>query len=85
MDEIERKVLEETKRFLAALPELLQHHAGRWVVYRDGQVVSDHATEDEAYQAAVERFGHSAGYVVAPVVETGPTPVTAAVMFGCAC
>lgn len=85
MDETARKVLAETERFLAALPELMKQHPGRWVVFRDGQVVSDHATEDEAYRDAVARFGLDGGFVVAPVVETAPTPVTAGVMFGCAC
>ncbi|MBI5478799.1 MAG: hypothetical protein HY906_08090 [Deltaproteobacteria bacterium] len=82
MSDIERKVLEETERFRAALPELIKQHPGRWVVFRDGQVVSDHATEDEAYRAAVARFGVTGGFVVAPVVEVEPTPVTAGVMFG---
>jgi hypothetical protein len=82
MSEIERRVLEETERFRAALPELIKHHPGRWVVFRDGAVVSDHATEDEAYRAAVVRFGVQGGFVVAPVAHVEPTPITAGVMFG---
>jgi hypothetical protein len=82
MDENERRVLAETERFLSVLPELIERYRGRWVVFRDGRVVSDHDTEDQAYQAAVEQFGIAGGHVVAPVVETTPTPVTAGVMFG---
>ena len=82
MSEIERKVLEETKRFHAALPELIKQYPGRWVVFREGQVASDHTTEDDAYRSAVERFGVTGGFVVAPVVQIEPTPVTAGVMFG---
>lgn len=76
------KVLEETKRFHDALPQLVQKYAGRWVVFAEGAVVSDHANENDAYKAALERFGVQGGFVVAPVVELKPTPITAGVLFG---
>lgn len=80
--EAARRVLEETKRFEAKLPELLPQLAGRWVVFRDGVVASDHPNENEAYRAAVQAFGPQGGFVVAEVKPVTATPVTAAVMFG---
>ena len=82
MGTVSEKVLEETKLFRAALPGLLEEHRGKWVVFKDGSVRSFHDDEKSAYDAAVQEFGPGTGYVIAPVSETHPTPVTAAVMFG---
>jgi hypothetical protein len=82
MGTVSERVLEETKLFRAALPGLLEKHRGEWVVFKNGVVRSFHDNEKSAYVAAVQEFGSGSGYVIAPVVETHPTPVTAAVMFG---
>src|SRR5450432_1731980 len=76
------KVLEQTLLFRAGLPELLKEHRGKWVVFLGGEVKSFHPNERAAYDNAVKEFGPGTGYVIAPVIETRPTPVTAAVMFG---
>jgi hypothetical protein len=52
------------------------------VVFKDGAVKSSHETEEAAYNSAVETFGAGGGYVIAPVVESPPTPIRAAVIFG---
>ena len=69
-------------RFRAALPELLKDHAGKWVVFRDGQVVSVHDDEEAAYRAGREAFGLRGGHVVAPVEEQRTIPLTAAFAYG---
>lgn len=69
------------RRFQEALPGLLEQHRGRWVVFRDGQVVSAHDTEEEAYRAGLEAFGRHGGHVVAQVAEQRVVPLTAAVSF----
>lgn len=59
------KVLEESKRFLAALPTLLASELrGRWVLFKDGEVIADFATDSEALSAGVARFGYYGGFVV---------------------
>lgn len=78
------KVLAETKKFREALPEMLKSHRGEWVVFMGGEAKGFHPDEKSAYDAAVAQFGRNGGFVVAPIVETNPTPVTAAVMFGLA-
>lgn len=78
------RILDETLKFQAKLPELLPTLRGQWVVFRDGEVKSAHPGADAAYAAAVEQFGVEGGYVVAPVVEVNPTPVTAGILFGLA-
>jgi hypothetical protein len=85
MGSVSEKVLEETKLFRAVLPGLLEKHRGQWVVFKGGSVRSFHDDETSAYQAAVQEFGAGTGYVIAPVAETQPTPVTAAVLFGLSC
>ncbi len=84
MTEVAQRVLEETKRFHRALPDLLPKYRGRWIVFLDGQFQSDHATEQEAFEAAVKRYGVKGGFVVAQVAEVTPTPVTARVLYGLA-
>jgi hypothetical protein len=78
------RVLEETRRFRDALPELLNEHAGKWVVFKDGRVVSVHKDEDEAYRAGLEKFGREGGHVIAPVIPDVPAPITAGVLFNVA-
>ena len=72
----------ETERFHKALPGLMQKYRHRWVVFRHGELVSDHATEEEAFSDALRRFGPDGGFVIAPVEDVQPTPITAGVMFG---
>jgi hypothetical protein len=67
------QVLEESKRFLAALPALLTSKLrGRWVVFKDGAVVGDFDTEAEALRAGIDRFGPKGGFVVDNVREHRP-------------
>ena len=51
------RVRQEMRRFEASLPRLLPLYADRWVVFRDGEVVSVHDTEELAYRAGLQRFG----------------------------
>ena len=83
-DSLASKVHEETLRFRAALPVLMEEHNGRWVVYLDGEVKSAHDTEDEAFGAGLEEFGLFGGHVVALVREQEPVPLTAGIAFGLA-
>ncbi len=75
------KVREETKRFRDALPSLMKSLAGRWVVFRDGKVVADFASESEAYESAIDEYGAEGGFVVACVVVVDPEPINAHVLF----
>lgn len=84
MSQLERTILKESQMFREMLPSLLPSYAGKWVLFRDGGVVSVHATETDAYQAGVSKFGVEGGFVVAQVIETGPMPINVAVTFGLA-
>ena len=48
---------EEENALETQLTGLLPKHANKFVVFKDGSVVSIHATYSEAFAAAVERFG----------------------------
>lgn len=56
-----QRVLEESREFRRRLSELVALYEGRWVVFRGGRVVSDYGGEEEAYVAAVQRFGVRGG------------------------
>ena len=83
MDETAKRVLEESRRFRACLPELMKTYEGRWIVFRDGNVIDDFDDEDAAYAAAITRFGTRGGFVIAPVASDAcdPVPVSAALVF----
>jgi hypothetical protein len=82
MTDVADRVLAETRRFHQALPALLQSHRGRWVVFFEGRVQSQHASEEAAYESAVNAYGVEGGFVVAQVDEVRPTAITAAAVFG---
>lgn len=77
--DIERRVADEMAKFEQQLPLLLRQLPGRWVVFRDGVVYSDHESGPAAYRAAVAQFGAKGGFVVAPVEEIKPLPLSATV------
>jgi hypothetical protein len=75
------RVREEMRRFEVSLPHLKARYADRWVVFRDGAVVSDHDTEEDAYRAGLTRFGRQGGHVVARVADRTAVPLSAAVVY----
>jgi len=79
---VRQRVLAEAARFRAKLPVLLPRYSGQWVVFRDDEVVSAHATEEEAYVAGLDRFGPDGGHVVAVVREPESVVLSAVIGFG---
>lgn len=75
------RVHEEMRRFKASLPRLKPLYAGRWVVFRDGEVVSVHDSEEDAYRAGLEEFGRQGGHVIARVADQTAVPLSAAVVY----
>jgi hypothetical protein len=82
--EVAAKVLEETKRFQADLPELMKKFRDLWVLYKDGRVEASFQSEDEAFKAGLEAFGLDGGHIVIRVEPMEPVPLTAGIMFGLA-
>ncbi len=83
MDANAQRVLEESRRFRTRLPELVQQYNGRWVVFLDGDVKGAFDDEEDAYAAAVTKFGVRGGFVIARVDPRvcEPVDVTAALFF----
>jgi hypothetical protein len=79
---VRQRVLAEAARFRAKLPVLLPRYSEQWVVFRDNEVVSAHATEEEAYVAGLDRFGPDGGHVVAVVRESERVILSAVIAFG---
>jgi hypothetical protein len=81
-DAILARVANESARFRATIPQLLAQYGGKWVVFRDGAVVSVHRDEETAYVEGLKRFGPAGGHVVAVVREPEPVLLSAAIAFG---
>jgi len=79
------QVLEEMKRFEESLDSLMEEYRDKWVVFKDGKVVSAHDTEEDAYRSGIESMGHEGGYVVAQVSPIVTVPISAGVLYGLAC
>jgi len=75
------RVRQEMRRFEASLPRLMPLYADRWVVFRDGDVVSVHDDEEAAYRAGIAKFGRHGGHVVAQVAEQRVVPLSAAIAY----
>jgi len=83
MSDIREKIKKESQLFAEALPKLLKTTLkGRWVVFRDGAVQGDYATESEAYKDAVRRFSLEGGFAIHEVKEQEPIFITAGAVYG---
>lgn len=65
--EVERRVLAESRRFRAQLPDLMLAYADRWVVFFGGVVLSVHDSEEDAYLAGLQNPGPGSGHVIVQV------------------
>jgi len=52
------------EKFVVALHDLLGKLPGRWVVWLDGKVQSDHATQSEAFVRAAGDHGLDGGFLI---------------------
>ena len=80
------KLKEEQEAFDKQLPDLLPSHQGQFVLFKDGKPVEFFDDHPSAYRAALDEFGLDATFLIAPVVESHPEPISiawdAGVMFG---
>jgi len=76
----------EQDAFDAMLPDLLRGHAGEFVIFKNREPVGFYPSYNDAYTAALDRFGHEAVFLISEVVERIPQPVSlswnAGVLFG---
>jgi hypothetical protein len=77
---------EEQVAFEKQLDELLFVHAGKQVLFKNGQPVEFFDDPAKAYEAALRKFGTNEVFLIAPVKRAHPQVVsvawTAGVMFG---
>lgn len=64
------RIRREQEAFDRLLPELLEEHRGRFAVVHDGEVAGFYPSYAEAYEAALERFGCEAVFLVAEVEQS---------------
>lgn len=77
LDAVNEMVREESKRFNAAVRGLLERYEGRWVVFKNGKVASDHDGVSEAYGAGVAQFGVHGGFALQLVARNDEPPYDA--------
>ena len=75
ISENQQAVLDEWDRFQVQLPELMTSMPGRWIVFKDDKVLSDHETEEIAFEAAIERLGTEEPFIVAQAAKENPATV----------
>jgi len=85
---IDRKLSlrEEQDAFNRQLDSLLKTHEGKYVLFKNGEPVAFFDTHTAAYETALEKFGLDSTFLIAPIEEPNPQPVSiawdAGVMFG---
>jgi fatty acid-binding protein DegV len=68
-NQLYQKVRKEQKAFNKLLPGLLNtRHKNKWVVFRNGKVISYHNTATKAYNVGLKKFGVSGAFVIDQVV-----------------
>jgi hypothetical protein len=80
-NDIAARVLAESLELRRQMPVLLKRIRGKWIVFRDGKVQSQHRTEDAALRAALKAYGVHGGFVIARVEPIEPRPITAGASF----
>lgn len=76
----------EQMAFDSMLDEMMEEHAGQFVVIKGGQPVGFYPSFADAHKAALGQFGLDGGFLVSEVKKRGPEPVSISwstgVMFG---
>jgi len=72
------RVRAESRELDRQMPGLLRRMPGKWIVFRDGKVQSQHRSSDDALRAAVGLYGVHGAFVIARVEPIVPRPITAA-------
>lgn len=80
--DIREVVREETIKFREIIPKLIKDgFEGKWVVFKNGEVKEILPTEDAASEFALREYGVNGGYVISPISDSKPTPITAGVVY----
>ena len=75
-DQLYKQVRKEQNTFNKLLPGLLKtRHKNKWVVFKNGKVVSYHNTANKAYNVGLKRFGVSGAFVIDQVVVHVPLSI----------
>jgi hypothetical protein len=80
-NEVAERVLAESLELRRQMPALMKRIRGKWVVFRDGKVQSQHRTEDAALRAGLKRYGVHGAFVIARVEPIELRPITAGASF----
>lgn len=59
----------EQDAFDSQLPQMLPHHSGEYVVFKDGKPAGFFPTYQDAYEAALDSYGLDGTFLVSEVAE----------------
>lgn len=68
----------DRKSFEEALPRLLGEHKGEYVLFADGEVVGLYPNYDAAFSDALSRFGSDGVFLIQPIIDEPPQPISIA-------
>ena len=72
----------EQEAFDSQLSELMNEHAGQFVVFKGGRPVGFYPTFNDAYRDALKRFGVNEYFLLSEVKMRGPVPLPISFLTG---
>lgn len=72
----------EQKAFNSQLDELMNEHAGQFVVFKDERPAGFYPTFNDAYVDALRRFGYGGGFLLSEVKIRGRVPLPVSYLIG---
>ena len=65
VNDITRVILDkEAEAYMRQLPQMIQHHEGKWTVFKDGNPLGFWDTSEKAYVEGVRRYGTDIFYMI---------------------
>lgn len=69
---------QDQEAFDRQLETLLSTHSGEWVLFKNGEPIGFFATNEQAYEAGLDRFGLDETFLVQQVAKRSPEVVSLA-------
>jgi hypothetical protein len=80
--DFKESIHKERKKFKAQLAELIKEHLGKWVLFKDGEVISFFESQEQAYTEGLKRFGIDIPFLIDQVVEKPPQNTSFSIELG---
>jgi len=82
LDIFKEVITKEKAKFREQLAQLKKEHLGKWVLFKDGNVIDFFDDEDDAYAAGLKKFGTETPFLVTAIVDEEPKTTSFALELG---